>query len=157
MFDASSMIYAWDNYPIEQFPGLWEWMEHQISSGLLAMPSVAFDEVDKKTPECGAWLKSVQLGIHEIDNAILREALRMKSLLGIVGDKYGAGVGENDLLIIATAFVSGTELVTDESRQNNLPTSLLKYKIPAVCSLPAVSVPCINFIEYIKRSQHVFR
>lgn len=26
IFDASSMIYAWDNYPVNQFPGLWEWI-----------------------------------------------------------------------------------------------------------------------------------
>lgn len=25
-FDASSIIHGWDNYPIEQFPGLWAWM-----------------------------------------------------------------------------------------------------------------------------------
>lgn len=151
------MINAWNNYPIEQFPGLWEWMETQIRNGLLAMPSVALEEVEKKTPECGSWLALVQLGAHDIDNAILSEALRMKSLLGIVGDKYGGGVGENDLLIIATAFVTGAEFVSDEKRQNNLPSSPYNYKIPAVCSLPDVAVPCVNFIEYLKRSQQVFR
>ena len=30
-FDASSMIYAWDNYPIEQFPPLWDWMGVQVT------------------------------------------------------------------------------------------------------------------------------
>lgn len=157
MFDASSMIYAWDNYPIEQFPGLWEWIEHQISGGFLTMSSVAFDEITKKTPDCSHWLKLIRLGIYEVDNATLQEALRIKTLLGIVGDQYGAGVGENDLLIIASALVNGTELVSDEKRQNNLPTLLQKYKIPAVCNLPSISVRCINFIEYLKRSKHVFR
>ncbi len=45
VFDASSMIYAWDNYPMRQFPGLWEWMATQIGEKKLMMPSVAFDEV----------------------------------------------------------------------------------------------------------------
>jgi hypothetical protein len=48
VFDASSIIYAWDNYPIRQFPGLWEWMVKQIEDEKLAIPSIAFDEVEKK-------------------------------------------------------------------------------------------------------------
>lgn len=50
VFDASSMIYAWDNYPLQQFPGLWEWMEDQIRQRKLAMPSVALAEVGKRLP-----------------------------------------------------------------------------------------------------------
>ncbi|MGA7750011.1 MAG: DUF4411 family protein, partial [Gallionella sp.] len=61
VFDASSMIYAWDNYPIGQFPGLWEWMATQIEAKQLVMPSVAFEEVGHKAPECGAWLKDNNL------------------------------------------------------------------------------------------------
>lgn len=121
------------------------------------MPSVAVKEVEKKTPECGEWLKAVELGVFEIDNAILTEALRIKAVLGIAGDKYGGGVGENDLLIIATAVRTNAELVSDEKRQNNLPALPYNYKIPAVCGLSEVSVPCISFIDYIKRSQQVFR
>ena len=45
VFDASSMIYAWDNYPVQQFPGLWEWMADQISTEELQISAVAFDEV----------------------------------------------------------------------------------------------------------------
>jgi hypothetical protein len=157
MFDASSMIYAWDNYPFQQFPGLWEWMAAQIESGRLIMSSIAFEEVENKTPECGAWLETVGIGVIEIDNAILSEAMRIKALLGIVGDKYGGGVGENDLLIIATAGCADAELVSDEKRQNNLPAWLHNYKIPAVCGLSEVNVPCVSFIDYIKRSQHIFR
>jgi hypothetical protein len=51
------MIYAWDNYPIRQFPGLWEWIGIQIEQKQLMMPSVAFEEVTIKIPDCGKWFK----------------------------------------------------------------------------------------------------
>lgn len=157
VFDASSMIYAWDNYPIRQFPGLWEWMATQLEERQLVMPSVAFEEVTNKTPDCGEWLKDNDLERIEISNVVMQDALRIKLLLNIVGDNYRSGVGENDLLIIATAREHGAELVSDERRQTDLPKELHNYKIPAVCFMAEVSVSCINFIEYLKRSDAVFR
>ncbi|MBK7014123.1 MAG: DUF4411 family protein [Sulfuritalea sp.] len=157
VFDASSMIYAWDNYPVQQFPGLWKWMAGQIGAGELAMPSVALDEVAHKAPECAEWLKACDIEVLEINNAILQDAMRIKNLLGIVGDKYGGGVGENDLLIIATASAHQAELVTDEKWQPALPKKLENRKIPAVCGMPAVAVRWLKFIDYIKLSGAVFR
>lgn len=158
VFDASSMIYAWDNYPIKQFPGLWKWMAEQITQQELVMPAVAFDEVLHKTPDCGEWLKSLPIKRLGVSNAILKDALRIKDLLGISGDKYHVnGVGENDLLIIATARAKEAELVTDESRQPGLPKLASKRKIPAVCAMDSVDVLCINFIDFIKRTERVFR
>ena len=157
VFDASSMIYAWDNYPVRQFPPLWEWMASQIEAKQLVMPSVAFEEVQHKTPDCGEWLKDNNLEQLAISNAILQDAKRIKGLLGIVDDNYHAkGVGENDILIIATARLHRAELVSDEERQPTTPQVPAKRKIPAVCALPTVSVSCINFLEYIKRSEEVF-
>lgn len=157
VFDASSMIYAWDNYPIRQFPGLWEWMTTQIVDKQLVLSSVAFNEVANKTPECGEWLKEKKVMQLEINNAILQDAVRIKGLLGITSDKYHPkGAGENDILIIATARAHKAELVSDEERQPTQPVELSKRKIPAVCSMADVAVPCINFIEYIKRSNTVF-
>jgi predicted nucleic acid-binding protein len=158
IFDASSMIYAWDNYPVRQIPGLWKWMAIQIEEKKLAMPSVAFDEVAHKTPDCVEWLRDNDLQKLEITNTILQDAMRIKQLLGIVGDKYHArGVGENDILIIATVRAHRAELVTDEERQPTLPREPSKRKIPAVCGMEEVAVPCINFIEFIKRSDEIFR
>lgn len=157
VFDASSMIYAWDNYPIDQFPPLWEWMANQIVAKELLMPSVAFEEVNHKAPDCGAWLKGVNLEQVAISNAVVQEAKRIKEVLGIVGDRYHPkGVDENDLLIIATARLAGVGLISDEAKQPGAPQILSKRKIPAVCTMPAVSVPCINFIEFIKASKEVF-
>lgn len=157
VFDASSMIYAWDNYPLQQFPGLWEWMARQIDDGNLKMPGVAVEEVTRKAPECGKWLKDSHLELLDMTNAILQDAMRIKSLLGIVGDKYGGGVGENDLFIIATARAQHAELVSDERWQPAAPRKLENCKIPAVCDMDTVAVHWINFLDYIKRSNAVFR
>lgn len=157
VFDASSIIYAWDNYPIDQFPGLWEWIANQVESQRLVMPSVAFEEVKGKTFNCAEWLKKYNIRLLEIDNTIVQEALHIKKLLGIVGDDYHPkGVGENDLFIIATAKVYGVDLVSNEGRQQ-LPNIPAKRKIPTVCSMQEVAVHCINFIEYIKGSGVIFR
>lgn len=157
VFDASSIIYAWDNYPVNQFPGLWEWIGDRLNDSSIMMPSVALSEVQNNSPECWHWFKQEDVQTHEISNAILQESLRIKNLLGIIGDKYGGGVGENDILIIATAAVHGKELVTDESWQANLPKKLENYKIPAVCAMSDVKVRWISFLNFIKRSQAVFR
>lgn len=157
VFDTSSMIYAWDNYPLHQFPGLWVWVAGQIAEGHLVMSSVAVDEVAHMAPECALWLEVSSLKKIEVTNAIVQDAFRMKQLLGIVGDRFHPkGVDENDLLIIATAASCNVELVSEESRQK-LPDIPAKRKIPAVCAMDAVAVKCINFIEYIRQSNAVFR
>ncbi len=158
VFDASSMIYAWDNYPMRQFPGLWEWLAAQIGEDSLVMPKVAFEEVKHKTPECAEWLKDNEIHLLDISNEILREAMRIKKVVGIVDDNYNSkGVGENDLLIIATAKVHVGQLVSDEKRQMKQPDNPINRKIPAVCDMGEVCVPCINFIEFFKRSGKIFR
>ena len=157
VFDASSMIYAWDNYPMRQFPPLWEWMATLVEAKSLVMPSVAFEEVVNKASECGEWLKENDLEQLEISNSIVQDAMRIKELLGIVGDDYHAkGVGENDIFIIATARAHNAELVSNEGRQKS-PDKLSKRKIPAVCDMKEVDVFCLNFLEFIKRSDEIFR
>jgi hypothetical protein len=158
VFDASSMIYAWDNYPIGQFPPLWDWMQVQVEEERLVMPRVAFEEVEFKAPDCADLLSHNDLVQLEINNQVLQTALRINNLLGIVGDRYtSGGVDENDILIIASACVRGELLVSNEEKQIRLPQNIARYKIPAVCAMTGVSVPCLNFIEYIRQSGAVFR
>lgn len=83
--------------------------------------------------------------------------MRIKRLLQIQGDDYHPkGVGENDLFIIACSKLRNLSLVSDEERQPNLPQVPSKMKIPAVCGLTTVGVPCMNFLAYLKQSQEVF-
>ncbi len=158
VFDASSMINAWDKYPILQFPGLWEWISVQIREKKLVMSRVAYTEVADMAPDCGKWLKTNALEILGISDVVIQGAMRIKGLLSIANDNYHAkGVGENDILIIATARAYGYELISDEERQPILPTEIRRRKIPAVCNMDEVAVRCISFIEHIKRSGEIFR
>jgi predicted nucleic acid-binding protein len=157
VFDASSMIHAWDNYPPRQFPGLWEWIAGQIVVRELRIPRVAYAEIAHKVPECNDWLGEQDVELLDVNNEIVQDAVRIKELLGIVNDNYHPkGVDENDLLIIATARAYGAELVSDESRQK-LPDIAKKRKIPVVCAMDEVTVASVNFLEYIKRSNVIFR
>jgi Domain of unknown function (DUF4411) len=157
IIDASSMIYAWDNYPIEQFPRLWEWEQTQVESHELQIPGVAFDEVSYKIPDCCDWLNDHGCMVVPETNEILVTAMQIKALLGIENDDYHPkGVDENDLLIIATAKTMDVHLVSDERRQVKLPDIPKKRKIPAVCGHQEVNVACKSFLEYIKSSGAIF-
>ncbi|MHA6205107.1 DUF4411 family protein [Dyella soli] len=157
VFDASSIIYGWDNYPIQMFPRLWLWLEDEIAAGRVGIPEVAYDEVGHMSPDCHAWLKAAHVQVIDITEATLQAASAIKDMLGVQADAYHAdGVDENDLLVIACARVHGHELVSDEKDQPVLPQNKKRYKIPAVCKQPGVMVPCANFLGYLKASNAVF-
>lgn len=155
VFDTSSIVYAWDNYPIEQFPPLWDWLAVQINTGQIAFSEVTLDEIKTVSPDCDAWLTGVGPHSLPVTDAVVQLALLIKSTLQI-GAKWGGGVGENDLLIVATACIANVSLVSNESTQPTLPKVLANYKMPAVCALPGVKVPCSDFLAYLKGSGAIF-
>lgn len=149
--DASSLVHAWDSYPIEIFPPLWKWLGEQVSNGNLQFPDVAYEEINNVSPDSGQWLKANGVKIIPINPEMLAFAMSVKKILGVDDDEYHPnGVGENDLLIISCASTNGAQLISDESRQNDLPKNLKRCKIPAVCDHDDVGVSCCNFLEYLK-------
>lgn len=154
---ASSALHAWDNYPIENLPTLWLWLESEVAVGRIVIPRVALDEIGHISPECRQWLHEIDGFMPvEVDNIIATHALLINSEIGVQNDQYGSGVDANDVIIIATAKARGFALVSNESRQPSLPSNMKQYKIPAVCNLQNVNVPCINFADLIKSSSRVF-
>ena len=154
--DTSSVVYAWDNYPIGQFPSVWEWLEDEIRAMRLHISEVALDEVRNVAPDCALWLGTAGVNVLPVTGVAATNANSIKHLLGISGEAYRRGVGENDLFIIAIARQQGFELISDESVQPMLPAVKANYQIPAVCALPQVAVTCYSFLAYMKRSGQVF-
>ena len=156
VIDASAIVHAWDNYPFDQFPPLWEWLEDECKNGDLCIPRPALDEVDAVCPDCGNWLRAIQTTVLPVKNEVLVEASRIKGELGIANDQYHPkGVDENDILIIASARTAQSELVSNEAKQPSLPLNRKQYKIPAVCTHFAPP-PAIDFLECLKRSGRRF-
>jgi len=157
MFDASSMIHCWDNYPNEMFPPLWEWLATEVQDKNIVISSIAYSEICHKTPDCGAWLRENDLDVFAISSSVLMMSVDIKSGLGIRDDNYHPkGVGENDILIIAAAKDQGVTLVSEEGVQVRLPNEQRKFKIPAVCRKNEVNVNCEKFIDYLKGESKIF-
>lgn len=157
VLDTSAIIYGWDNYPPDQFPGLWRWLAHELKTHELAIPVVALEEVGHMAPECAQWLKSVNALKLPVSEAVLMTAMTIKQSIGVMNDQYHPkGVDENDLLIIAAAKINKADLITNEARQFGAQTVYKKYRIPAVCDMNSVDVVSLNFLEYIRKSQQIF-
>ena len=155
--DASSIIFGWENYPLTQFPKLWEWIALEIQNGELIISQVAYLETRNLILECADWLDEKGISKIPINNAILHKAIEIQQLLGIFDDDYHAkGVGENDILIIATSKMENCELINNESIQNNLPQNKKRFKIPAVCDINSIGVKHLDFVGYFKRSGNIF-
>lgn len=156
VFDASSTLYAWDNYPIEQFPKVWDWLGNLIGREEIVFAAVAFDEIGHKSPECCVWLDANGAKKISVNNSIAKIALQIQTKLGIFQDDYGPGVDENDIFVIATAKVRKCGVVSDEAVQAIAPKNIKKCKIPLVCSMEGIEVPCIDFVTYFKNSGAIF-
>lgn len=75
VFDASSTLFAWDNYPIDQFPKLWDWIANLLTRGEIVFSVVAFVEIGHKSPECCLWLDQNGAQKLPVTNAIVAAAL----------------------------------------------------------------------------------
>lgn len=158
VIDASAIIFAWDNYPIEQFPGLWEWLSSEIDNKNLSISEVALEEVGNVCSECANWLVQQNIKNIHVNEQIIKTSKDIANLFALKDHKFnGSGVDENDIFIIATAKIFGKGLISNEAEQPSPPKEIRNSKIPLVCKHPQVAVECKNFLDHLKSSGAIFR
>ena len=151
LIDASTLIHAWQHYPIKNFGPLWQWIEGLISSQKVRVTPENLEEVKHKEPNCYDWLKDKNITTVKTGNDIVQEAWRIASELGIKDDKYSPkGVDYNDLILISAALNTECDLITNEALQRDRPKIKANYKIPLVCREIVRSVTTFSFIEWFK-------
>lgn len=150
--DANVLITAWNTtYPFDVLPTLWSEMANKRHSMILLKP--IYEEIKPRDDELKKWLESNNFSPTDADSAAekLFEDLRSKYGVGESSEpsQSSAGVGVNDLTLIAYAQIHEKIVVTLEAQQDQLPKKKRRYKIPAVCEQEQVA--CIDFVEMLRR------
>ncbi len=152
-FDAPSLIYFYDNYPMENphLSMLCDWFKGKIEEKEFVITRRAYDETARMvSPEFMDWINGIETIKDTIED--LTEAQKIKNLLEIEEDNFHPkGVGENDIFIISISKRINAILVSNED-QYTRPEIKKKYKIPNVCRMPELDVECISFTELLRRN-----
>ena len=149
---------------------MWEWLAKEIDADSIQTIKPVFEEIKHIDADCSDWLggKAYQLrqtmircqGIQkpEISNALIKTVNILKREIGIAGDIEGnaKGVDDNDMYLIASAFIHKKTVISNEAQQNDKPREKRNYKIPLVCQHINPGVKVLSFLEFIKLRKQIF-
>ena len=139
--DSDAIIGAWRQYPIENFPKLWEWVESMGRDEIGGMSEVVFKELERGGDECFEWFKErKKLFVHPNDENVQNEVRRLVNTYN-----FGLNASKNagDPYVIALAKVKDAVVVTNESPSNDMNGP----KIPDVCRVEGIRR--IKFVQII--------
>jgi hypothetical protein len=147
--DSDAAINAWRDYPIENFPKIWEWIEEMGKRQIIGMSEVVFQELEKGGDECFDWFKQRKANFvypnDEEVQKVLEHLVNRYNNFGII-----TGKNEGDPFVVALAVVKDCSVVTNESMSNNMHGP----KVPDVCR--AEGIEWIKFVDVIRRERVTF-
>jgi len=144
--DSSSLIYGWNTYPPDIFPGIWDHLEALIDKKIIFATDEVRVELDKKQDDLHEWVKAqsdffVPHDI-EIQEHVLQVLSNFPGLYDLKKGKSGA-----DPFVIAHAIQNNYTVVTQEGWSNNPD----KPKIPNVCK--EYDIRCINLLALMREKK----
>jgi hypothetical protein len=146
--DSDAIINAWRDYPIENFPKIWDWVESLGTNEIGGMSEVVFKELERGGDECFEWFKKRrELFVHPSGQEVQAQVQRLVTTYNNFG--LVTGKNEGDPFVIALAIVKNAIVVTNESPSNNMNGP----KIPDICR--AEDITRIKFVEVITREGEI--
>lgn len=155
LLDANVLITAQNvRYPVDVFPVFWDWLEYQISEGVVRMPAEIFDEIkdggtDEEQDALYAWIQRPHLKealiLDEAPNPALVQAVMAQSYSPL-NDVQLIGIGKDPFLIAHGMAADQRCVVTYEvSAPGAAPQN---RKIPDACA--TAGVPCCDPLKMMR-------
>lgn len=137
-------------YPQDVFPGLWQNIEVLIADGRINVADEVATELDRGDDDCHTRAKNTAGLIAPSDDQVL-------NVVGTIATDFEDWSSETanwaDPYVIGHAHARGWTVVTSEKLSlSPLPE---RTKIPSVCQ--HLSVPCVNFLEWVRAEGWTFR
>ncbi|NGP87552.1 DUF4411 family protein [Fodinibius halophilus] len=148
--DSDVLIQAWRDYPIENFPPVWEKLGELGANNTLGMSELILAELQRGGDELYDWAKTRETDLviptSDTINSEVSYLVNTYNNFGII-----TGKNEADPFVVAVAKAHNCIVVTNERRSGDLNGP----KIPDVCL--EEEIPWIRFIDIIKRENIVFQ
>jgi hypothetical protein len=143
--DTSSLIDAWvRHYAPDVFPRWWVLFEESVGDGQVRASLPVLLDLEKKDDAIHAWAKVHPQLFISIDEDIQAEVTSILARYSrLVENRKNKSA--SDPFVIALARLENACVITGEKPSGTID----KPKIPDVCQ--ALSIPCINLLEFMRR------
>ena len=165
VLDANVLITCFDKtYPVGVFPSLWSYLKDEFNNGDLILLDKVKTEVLRGRGDLINWInnltaKTTVFGQDGQEISCLAEiANQTDALLKQNAYKSQAVIAEffraADSYLIAYCMAHGYTLVTFETSQQLVSNPYAQHKrvkIPDICFLSSINVPCIDVVEMLQQ------
>ena len=147
--DSDVLIQAWRDYPIDNFPSVWNSLESMAERGIIGVSELILDELKRGGDDLYKWAKDLQSTI------VIPTTAEIESEVAYLVNEYsnfGIITGKNmgDPFVVALARANNCSVVTNEKRSGNLNGP----KIPDICL--SENITWVRFVDIIKEQGLVF-
>jgi len=132
--DTNIIIEAWNKYYSPVFcSDYWKILSDLGKRNIIFMPREVYNEIYTKDDELSEWLKKSDISVHETDEIVLENLVKIykKNPIhqNLVQEEKGRSIA--DPWVIAHSMKENATVVTKENKIKNLNSQ--KIKIPNVC------------------------
>lgn len=148
--DTSALLDGWTRYyPPDVFPGIWRRIDDLVDDSRLIAPEEVRVELARKDDDVYAWAGERDDLFVPVDEPIQIELVGiLESFPRLVNTQRNRSMA--DPWVVALARVRKTTVLTGEVRSGKLE----RPRIPDVCD--QLDIPCLNFLELLRREEWTF-